>query len=37
MYFFLKMREVCWWCAPLTIQKEVEIFGAVKISNNKTI
>jgi len=19
MYFFLKMREVCWWCAPLTI------------------
>jgi len=19
MYFFLKVREVCWWCAPLTI------------------
>jgi len=19
MNFFLKMREVCWWCAPLTI------------------
>jgi len=19
MYFFLKVREVCWWYAPLTI------------------
>jgi len=19
MYFLLKVREVCWWCAPLTI------------------
>jgi len=38
MYFFLKVREVCWWCAPLTHNiKEVKIFGVVKINNNKVI